>query len=84
MPRCDFLLVRFRSFVAPDWLLCGCARFSHLTVVSLHWPVRILKRHWSSMISFVLYHWLALLSSRKNAEVVQSTESPLCQLILPE
>lgn len=84
MPRCDFLLVRFRSLGVPDWLFCGCARNSHLTVVNLHWPAQITYRHWTINVSIPPYYWLSLLSSYKNAEVVQSTESPLCQLILSE
>lgn len=84
VPRCDFLLVRFRCSLAPDWFFCGCARDSHLTVVNLHWPLRITYRHWTIILSIPTYYWLAFLSSYKNAEVVHSTESPLCQLILSE
>lgn len=84
VPRCDFLLVRFRNLVAPDWLRCGCVRFTRCAVDNPHWPVQTLPRHWSRAYRFLLDYWLALLSSHKNAEVVESTESPLCQLILSE
>lgn len=66
------------------WLALGwaCAA-THLTVGNPRWPARIAERHWPGIFSLLYYQWLALVSSSKNAEVTQSTESPLCQLILP-
>ncbi len=70
--------------MARDWLFRGCVLLIRLTVVNPYWPVDNLQRHWSTMFSFLLDYWPELLSSHKNAEVVWSTESPLCQLILSE
>lgn len=74
------LLARRGIWLVPLWV---CAT-THLTVGNPRWPARIVERHWPGIFSLLYYKWLALVSSSRNAEVTQSTESPLCQLILPE